>query len=228
MRTSPQKFKSFRNIATCNPSQNLFDDIAPAKDFALLQNHEAKSSNIDHALNKTMRPFQYGDSRLSVYVFDKLNWRRGRFSDGQSYGVWYGALAEVTSQKETLYHLVLDDQDLWQNPKIVDDVIVHQRKMLKAACSGKRFLDLRQTSDLYAKLTANDYEFCQKFAAAQRQAGVDGFLTPAARHRDGVCTPIFNPEAIVKDEFLYYFDFLIYRQGEQELKKVTIEKIAVG
>lgn len=219
-----KKFISFRNIATCAPSQNIFDDISSPKYFSLLHQHERASSSIDHSKSKNYRPFQYGDTGLTLYVFDQLNWYYGRFSAGTSFGVWYGALEEETSIQEIIYHRFKEDFELFKNPKITDPFIVHQRAMFKAKCHDSCMVDLMREKKLYSKLISNDYSFCHQLGKWGIKSQIDCFFTPSARKSEGICTPIFNP-VIIQDSFIYYFDLIIYRNFEIELKKSTVKKI---
>lgn len=222
----PKKFLSFRNIATCAPSQNLFDDIAPAKTFERLHRHERASSGIGHAQNKTHRPFQYGDTGLTLYVFEKLNWYYGRFGKGTRYGVWYGSLEEETSIKEVLYYRLIESHELFKNPKIRDPFIVCQRAMFKARCQAPRLVDLTKEKKYYAHLTDEDYSFCQNLGKKAIHEKIDAFFTPSARNPQGICTPIFNP-SILKDNFIYYFDLVIHRNFEVEFRKTHIKMMEV-
>ncbi len=221
-----KKFVSFRNIATCAPSQNLFDDIISPKHFSKLQQHELSSSNINHSQKKTCRPFQYGNTGLTLYVFEKLNWCYSRFNQGNRYGVWYGSLEEDTSIWEIIYHRLAENKELWANPKITSPFIVHQRIMFQATCNSTSMVDLMSEKEMYLKLVSDNYSFCNKLGEWATTHNVDGFFTPSARKKDGICTPLFNP-AIIKDEFLYYFDLIIHRNFKVEFKKSEIKQMEV-
>lgn len=43
-----ETFQAYRNIATCSPSQNLFDDLVEEDDWSVLQYADSLSSGIDH------------------------------------------------------------------------------------------------------------------------------------------------------------------------------------
>ena len=222
-----KRFQCYRNIFTVNPTQHLFDDLVSPEHFDVLQRQENASSGIDHTLPKFHRPFQYSDTTMSLYVFEKLNWKLGRFSDGKSFGVWYGVLEEMTSQYEALYHLLPITKDQFANPENHDDFIVIQRRMILAECHGKHFVDLRRDSKMYSKLISNDYTFCHKIARQAIMKGIDGFLTPSARHKGGTCTPIFNSKTIITDKIIYFFDFIIYKNSTVELRKSEVTRLSV-
>lgn len=224
---TPKKFASFRNIATCSPSQNLFDDIAPPAHFKVLYEHENASSGIDHQRKKLNRPFQYGETHSSLYVFEKLNWKRGRFGNGMKYGVWYGALQEETSRLEILYHLLARTKELFENPKISDPHIVYQRAMLKARCFAPRHVDLTEMPSIQKKLTDDDYVFCRQLGERAVDEGIGAFFAPSARLDGGICTPIFNSAVIQKDEIRHYFDFIIHRDLQVEYRKLQIEPLPI-
>ncbi len=221
-----KKFQSFRNIATCHPSRDIFDDIiSHPKHYSKLQAQENATSAIDHKKIKYQRVFQYGDTGLSLYVFEKLNWKRGRFSHGMNYGVWYGALEEETSRLEILYHLRQQDRELFANPKMTDAYIVHQRAMIRAQCQASTLVDLRRKKENRSELIGNHYAFCHALAQQAVIEGIDAFLTYSARAKGGTCTPIFKPAVIIKDEFIYYFDFIVYRNLTVEYKKSEMTKM---
>ncbi|MBI2338756.1 MAG: RES family NAD+ phosphorylase [Deltaproteobacteria bacterium] len=222
-----RNFSSFRNIATFSLPQNIYDDIAPPSAFETIYKHENSSSGIDHQKKKINRPFQYGDASLSLYVFQKLKWKRGRFSSGMKYGVWYGALEEETSRLEILYHLLKQSKELFQNPKISDPQIVHQRVMLKAQCRASRLVDLTKMPSIHAKLTDDNYVFCYSMGERAMRENMDAFFSPSARVSGGTCTPIFNPDTIQKDEIIYYFDFIVHRDMRVKYKKSQIEALTI-
>lgn len=224
--THPHKFTSYRNIATCSPTQNLFDDLVSDRSFGILQQAENATSEIDHAQPKLHRPFQYSD-RESLIVFDKLHWTRGRFSLGNHYGVWYGALEESTSEQEILYHKIRESRELFKNPKITSSVITHQRVMLRAKCVAKKLADLRRHKTIHAKLISENYTFCQHLGAQAIAEDIEAFFTPSARHRDGTCTPVFNPVTIQKDEVIYYFDFIVARDLQIQKRRSLLTTVAI-
>ncbi|MBI4412514.1 MAG: RES family NAD+ phosphorylase, partial [Deltaproteobacteria bacterium] len=154
--------------------------------------------------------------------------KRGRFSGGMKYGVWYGALEEETSRLEILYHLLTQSKELFKNPKIHDPHIVHQRVMLKAQCRASRLVDLGKIPSMHSKLTDDDYSFCHSLGERAIRESIDAFFSPSARISGGTCTPIFNPDTISKDEIIYYFDFIVHRDMRVEYKKSRVEALTIS
>lgn len=191
-----EKFIAYRNIATCDPSQDLYDDIADSKDWEILQYVDNVSSGIDHYIPKIERVFQYGNIEDSLLCFDERFWRWGRFGDG-SFGVWYGALDEETSIKETLYHRPeIDRNDL----KSAVNPIIQARRLFKADLTPKKFSDLCVYVQAYPLLVhESDYSFCQSLGSYAIQEKLDLFLTPSVRNPNGICIPVFSAK-IIKDK----------------------------
>ena len=91
-----------RNIPGIRASQNLFDDLSsdPA-DWEIAIAAEG-SDRIPTGSALVTRPFDYGS--VIGYSFDEMNWQSTRFSDGASYGVWYGSLDIETTVYESAWH----------------------------------------------------------------------------------------------------------------------------
>lgn len=197
-------FVAYRNIATCDPSQHLFDDIADHADWELLQYADNISSGIDHTQPQTDRFTQYGNIENSLLCFDERFWKWGRFGDGK-FGVWYGALEEETSIKETLYYRPeLDANDL----KNAKDPIIQARRLFKADLTSSKFSDLRpyiETHDLL--IHPVDYSFCQKLGSYAVFSKLDLYLTQSVRNPSGTCVPVFNSKIISDKHIKTYFNY---------------------
>ncbi len=184
----------YRNIATCDPRQALYDDLTDEGDK--LERLVQASSGIDHArLLEMHRPFQYGnlDDDL-LRVFKRENWRLGRFGDGLSYGVWYSAEAERTSIQEAgywAYRLALD------NVLPRGEVYSADRTMYRARLQSERSLDLTIWRSCFENLIhPRNYNFCHKVGQAARVAGIELLRSPSARDVAGICTPVLEAMAI--------------------------------
>lgn len=192
-------FIAYRNIATCDPSQDLYDDIAEKEDFEALQYADNLSSGIDHTQPQKNRPFQYSNIEDSLLCFDEDFWRWGRFGDG-TFGVWYGALDEKTSILETLAHRPeIDINDL----KNTTSPIIQQRRMFEAAIEPKLWSDIAVFQNSFPFLTGTDkksYNSCQKIGRHAKVSGIDMYLAPSARNKEGKTTPVFNEKAIINDK----------------------------
>lgn len=199
---------SYRNIYTCKEQQSLFDDLIDPKDIPLLQSWDNATSGIDHTKPKIMRVFQYGDISTTLQAFDRSQWRGGRFGDGLSYGVWYGALEEETSVIETLFRSF---QNFRTDILASKEPVTVDRKMFKAECVSNRAVDLRGLEGSHPKLVdENNYDFCRELGAYAVKNQIGFFLTPSVRRAGGTCTPVFDAGVIKKEEFVYFFHFTFY------------------
>jgi len=194
----------YRNIATCSPSQELFDDLVDLQEeFDILFDAEASASNVDRNIPGKFRCQQYGNIDDSLLCFDERFWAWGRFGDG-SFGVWYSAIEEETSIHDTLYHRPeLDKNDMIN----ADGPIIQDRRMFSANLSLHSSVDLRTEIDRYPDIVhPDDYTFCQSLGAQAVLTGIASFQTCSARY-DGTCVPVFEP-SIITDKILYdYHNF---------------------
>ncbi len=210
----PQSLEAYRNIYTIKSSQDLFDDLVNPEDRPVLQTWDNATSQIQHTVAPKERVFQYGNTAETICVFEKTNWRRGRFGDGTKYGVWYGALEKETSVLEALY---------WVYKNAKEDIaasarpIVIDRRMLKAQIATNSAIDLRPYSDVHSQLTSENYTFCQELGAHAVQNEIDLFLAPSARNPGGTCVPVFSPSAIKSDRTIYYIHFSFSNLGEVQI-----------
>jgi hypothetical protein len=201
-----RSFEAFRNIATCSPSQNLFDDLVDEEDWSILQYAENLSSGIDHSLPQRQRFEQYARIDDSMLCFDEQFWSWGRFGR-RNHGVWYGALEEETSIREALYHRPeIDPNDL----KNALNPIIQPRRMFKAELAAQQYADLRPYTARYLLLVhPRDYSLCQDLGQYAVEQGIDLYLTPSVRWPGGTCTPVFSAHTIVKDQSIrtYFLHF---------------------
>lgn len=210
----PRSFESFRNIYTIKTTQDLFDDLVEIDEIPVLQSWDNATSQIQHGVAAKERVFQYGKAAETIGVFEKTNWRPGRFGDGMSHGVWYGALEEETSILEALYWVYRNSREdiaISQSPVIID------RKMLAAEIDAPRTIDLRTLAEHSASLIGDDYSFCRSLGGQAIQDQIDLFLTPSARNKGGTCTPVFTPSAIKSDRTIYYLHFTFTQDGEVQI-----------
>ncbi len=197
----------YRNVATIKDSQDLFDDLTGnPTHIPLLQKWADGTSGINHDVDAKERPFQY-----SLPEFKPEQWYRGRFGDGELYGVWYGALEKETSIEEALF---------WQYRNFYKPMLqivatfTVDRRMLEASVSSKRAMDLRELKASYSDLQHDtDYKFCHELGAHAIASSIDLYLTPSARKAGGTCVPIFNSKAITSTKTLYYLHFKFTDKG---------------
>jgi hypothetical protein len=199
-------FQAYRNIATCSPSQNLFDDLVEEDDWSVLQYADNLSSGIDHQAPQRQRFEQYAHIDDSMLCFDEQFWSWGRFGQ-RNHGVWYGALEEETSIREVLYHRPeIDANDL----KNSQSPIIQARRMFKADLSAEKYADLRPHASSHTLLIhPHDYSFCQVLGKYAIEQNIDLYLTPSVRCSGGTCTPVFSSRPIIRDQSIrtYFFHF---------------------
>jgi len=194
-----------RNIATCYPSQDLFDDLIDSKSISILQKIENRTSGIDHQRQQKERVFQYFDTQSTLYIFQHSDLWGGRFSDG-SFGVWYGALEEQTSIDEALFWWSQFVKPDFENTR---DPITTDRRMFRVKLSHKLTADFRPLSDDYPQLThPHDYTFCHKLGHEAVTKEIGYSFTPSARSLGGTCLPTFQADAIVEEQTIYYLKFI--------------------
>ena len=118
--------------------------------------------------------------------------RRTRFSDG-SYPVFYSSLDPQTAEAELEYLF----------PKIIGQpearrTAYYQRFSCTFEGAEK---DLRpKLSDWPDLVHQSDYTFCNRLGAEAVKLGLDGLVTPSARKKAGVNTPVFKRHAISNPE----------------------------
>ena len=199
------ELKVYRNIATCSPSQYLFDDLVDSQEeFDILFDAEATACDVDKVLPGEYRCQQYGNIDNSLLCFDEDFWAWGRFGNG-SFGVWYSALEEETSIQETLHHRPeIDKNDL----EHANGPIIQDRRMFSAFLSMHDSIDLRGLEKKYPKIIDPlDYGFCQKIGKIAVDSGFGSFQTYSVRNLGGTCVPVFDP-GIIEDKKNYdYWNF---------------------
>ena len=195
---------AYRSIATCYPSQDLFDDLVNKDQISTLQDIENRTSEINQNMPQKNRVFQYFDSSSTLYVFCQPSFWGGRFSDG-SFGVWYGALEEETSIQEALHWsstFVAPDLNNTRNPITID------RRMFQVSLDHECTADFRESADLYPLLThPKDYSLCRELGHEAIEQKIGFLLTPSARRQGGTCSPTFAPEVITEEKTIYYLRF---------------------
>ncbi len=197
----------FRNIFTCSPTQHILDDICDEEDFERVDQFIQLTSEIDHHAPAYRRPFQYGhiEDEEVLAVFKKENWRSSRFSDGQSYGVFYSAEDEKTSIYEAAwwaYQLAKDN--VWPR----GEVYTSDRVMYRALIEAEQIADLTREENYFESLIdPYDYSFCQSLGLAVQEQGWQALRTYSARRKSGICLPVFSLEVIKEPAILYYLKF---------------------
>src|SRR5688572_10923178 len=191
-----------RNIKGIRVSQDLFDDLArDAADRAVAIAAES-ATHIPSAAPLISRPFDYGT--VITYPFVPHNWQATRYSDGLSFGVWYGALELQTTVYETAFHWYRFVRDSFAS---LNREIVGERRVFQVLCQAI-LIDVRDKGAVEPRLVdRRDYSFTQQFGRYLRDRAQSGLLAPSARAR-GSTAAILRPEVLsdVRD-----LCFLTYR-----------------
>jgi len=191
-----------RNIPGIRKSQSLFDDLSPdPEDWAIAIAAEG-AERIPTAAALISRPFDYGT--VISYSFDSAHWQATRYSDGTTYGVWYGSLDVETTVYETAWHWYRFVTDSYPAE---DREIVTERRVFDVRCDAL-LIDLRGKETVYPDLVSREsYAFTHQVGRYAYEQGLNGLLAPSAR-RDGVNAAIFKQERLsnVRDR-----TFLTYR-----------------
>jgi hypothetical protein len=191
-----------RNIPGIRESQHLFDDLSPdPADWAIAIAAEG-AERIPTAAALIGRPFDYGT--VISYSFDSAHWQATRFSDGTTYGVWYGSLDVETTVYETAWHWYRFVTDSYPAE---DREIVTERRVFDARCDAL-LIDLRGKETAYPDLVSRtSYAFTQQIGRYVHAQGLNGLLARSARC-DGTNAAVFKPERLsnVRDR-----TFLTYR-----------------
>ena len=212
-----KKFTAYRNIYTIKDSEEIYDDIVDPEDYGIIYAWDQKASGIDHDQPKARRVFQYGDLGETLGVFDRINWKYGRFGDGEDYGVWYGALEEETSIREACYwryQLIKNDLMYAKGPISTD------RKMFEASCFTKKGIDLRKIVNKYPKIIdKKDYSFCHTLGQYAVSNRIELYFSLSVREPNGTCVPIFAPNVIQEDQVLYFLHFTFFQNGKMQITR---------
>ncbi|MFW7381519.1 MAG: RES family NAD+ phosphorylase [Oligoflexus sp.] len=228
----------YRAIYTSSPSKNLFQDIGfdeDDPDLALIKDLANDLSDIDHRRPQSHRPFQYCDidSFLQMYLPEDVlreellyplrNASRSRFSHGLR-GVWYGALHEDTTIAETAYHFVRQARYDLEHENVKSRTC--DRRMVAVNVASPKSISLVELAGEYPALVdAHDYSLCQRLGDYALEHGIDLYLTPSARHLNGINTPIFQAGILPENTKTYrYYHFTYHRQHGLSIKRSMHEE----
>ncbi len=203
-----------RNIKGIRRSQDLFDDLsADPADRAVAVAAEA-AGRLPTPAALITRPFDYGT--VITYPYLPQNWQATRFSDGLSYGVWYGSLELQTTVYETAYHWYRFVTDSFGDE---DREIVGERRVLDVRCDAI-LLDLRgKERAVPGLIDRRDYAFTQALGRYLHVQSQNGLLVRSARSA-GHNAAILRPQVLsdVRDKC-----FLTYRMNPVH-DEVSVER----
>lgn len=179
-----------RNIKTARIAQDLYDDLSgDPGDWRVAMAAEDRGHPSTPSATIT-RPFDYGT--VITYSFDAAHWQATRFSDGKSYGVWYGSLDLETTVYETVYHWHRFVMDSYAGE---DRVIVGERRVFDVRCDAA-LADLRGEVARHPGLIHRaSYAFTHQVGRYLHGTGVPGLLVNSARC-EGVNAALFRPDPL--------------------------------
>ena len=200
-----------RNIKGIRVSQSLFDDLSPdAADQAVAIAAEGAERIASDAPLLT-RPFDYG--AVVTYPFVPQNWHGTRWSDGVSYGVWYGSLEIETTVYESVYHWHRFVMDAFPD---TGKSIVGERRVFHVLCKAI-LIDLRRAGE--PRLAdRRDYGYTQGLGRHLQARAQNGLLAPSAR-TEGDNAALFDPRCLSDPRDAC---FLTYRMHAKDL--VAVER----
>ncbi len=196
-----------RNIKTIREAQDLFDDLSDDRRDWVVAIAAEGGERIPTDAAVITRPFDYGT--IIGRSFAAGHWHATRFTDGTRYGVWYGSETVETTVYETVHHWHRFLMDSYSGE---DRMIVGERHVYNVRCEGL-LVDLRGKAEAHPELVnRRSYAQTQALGAYLWEQGVNGVLTPSARH-DGTNGAIFKPERLSKVRPRMY---LLYRCNPRE------------
>ncbi len=205
----------FRNIKGIRETQVLFDDLGDDdldQEFAAAGENLAKEPT-DEAL--ISRPIDYG--KFISFPFTQIYWQESRFSDGRSFGVWYGSEELETTVHESVYHWRRFIQDSFPGEK---RSICGERRVFKVHCQGILVSLLGKEEQWPALRDPKSYKFTQGLGAYLKGQNQNGLLTRSARC-EGINAAIFNPDILSNPLDVC---FLTYRFNPVERGPVLVER----
>ena len=201
-----------RNIKGIRVSQSLFDDLStdPADQAVAIA-----AEGIERIASEApliTRPFDYG--AVITYPFVPHNWHATRWSDGLSYGVWYGSLELETTVYESVFHWHRFVMDAF--PDIKKEVI-GERRVLEVRCRAL-LIDLRGSADPRL-VDRRDYSHTQRLGRYLHERSQNGLLARSARCQ-GVNAAVLDARCLSDPRDRC---FLTYRMTPPE-DRVTVER----
>ena len=185
----------YRIIPSRFPPIDLFERVAAADDWDLLQELEGETSarlreqtGAIHLVRDEDR--RYGPGWTPVMAaFCHLSEQGSRFTDG-SFGAYYCALTEATAIAETRYRAERFMQESNEPPMQL------QQRVYLADLEGELF-DLRGNPPGAAPLLApDDWNAGQAFGRKAWEAHADGIVYPSVRDPDGECAAVLRPPVL--------------------------------
>lgn len=193
----------FRNIATVITSEDLLDDLsedpgARAYGEALVAQQRQGDDHYAHVIG---RPFTYGVSVAPDTVCSGI---RSRFSDGTSFGVWYGSLTVMTTVHETIFHWARFLADAGMQT----ETAITERRVFKVRATGI-LIDLRGKEKEFPDLISDHYDFTHHLGDYLYSAGQKGLLVQSTRDVEGTNIAVFTPDILSDPRHQLYMSYML-------------------
>jgi len=191
----------FRNIKTARVSIDCYDDLGDGEfDTQVAVDAEMVGHEPTHAAIIT-RPFDYGT--VIAYSFDARHWQESRFSDGSSYGVWYGSKQMETTIYETVHHWKQFVLDTYGH---IDQEIIADRRIVLVRCQGLLVNLIGKEKEFPALIDPNDYSFTQRVGNYLIQNRQSGLMVKSARC-EGINAAVFNKDVLSNPRDFCYLTY---------------------
>ena len=210
-----------RNIVSLRESENLYDDLTddPAIQEAasLLEMGTKPEFTAPPIIRRPFEEAEQLDAVAQVIGWPFEHPAESRYSAGR-FGVWYGAVDELTTVHETVYHWRRFVEDSAAS-EAETDLSVH-RRLYRVACLAP-MLDLRpHLNDHPELLDPDSYHACQRLGATLHSSHQPGLVTRSVRYAAGAVLASFTPEVLENPRVIC---FLTYRWN-READNVVVER----
>ena len=188
----PDWEKLHRLVPSHYPPIDLFENVASPDElevvFAIesLTNDRLREEVGDLSLVTTEERISGPGSTPVMAAFTHISIPT-RFTDGNEYGVYYGAKALDTAFAETIYH----------RERFLSATNEPDTELTMRCYINKISLDLHDIrDDGFEHLYTDDYIAPQQFAKHMRANGSNGLLYKSVRDEGGECVAAFKPKAV--------------------------------
>lgn len=188
----PDWDKLHRLVPSHFPPIDLFENVASPADLEIVWALESATNDrlLEEAGNLFLVP---EDERISgpgtspvMAAFTHIAVAT-RFTEGTSYGVYYGAKELDTALAETIYH----------REKFLSATNEPDTELTMRCYINKIALELHDVrGDEFKHLYTDDYSAPQQFAKHMRANGSNGLLYKSVRDKGGECVAAFKPKAV--------------------------------
>jgi len=204
----------WRSIPTCHPTKYLYyPDKLEEAEQALAAALADATSEIDIAMPKKDRWYDYGDNERLEFCFDALNIPPSRFTGGV-YPVWYGCDDQEVSKAEVAYHLMIQAKKELAFTEHEKEIIF-ERALCKAQVKSDLAIDLKSIA-LSSPATLMEggppYPFCNLLGSIAKERGIEIILTNSRRLHGGENWAVLSKPAILSSVVKAFWDAKISKE----------------